>query len=308
MLADLEHELIRMAAGVRADWAIYVRFLSSGEEIAIDAERRVETMSVMKIPLLVTLFRAWEANEVDLEQRIVIDSEQKRFGTGVLRTLDDGLTLSLHDAATLMIIQSDNTATDVCFDAVGGPNAVTSTMRQLGFQSIETTCTTFEWFRALAASMDPSLADLSSGELFRHGYPDLSPRDLAAAREAFHFAGQHPFGLATAREIGRLLVMIEDGSCASRASCDEMLRILRLQQMNNRIPRYLFGATIAHKTGDFDPFIANDVGIIEPFGQPPIVACFFASHHRGVWATLEDAIARMAEKVYAYALTRGAHT
>jgi beta-lactamase class A len=308
MLADLEHELIRIAAGVRADWAIYVRFLASGEEIAIDADHRVETMSVMKIPLLVALFRAWEANEVDLDQRIVIDGGRKRFGTGVLRTLDDGLTLTLRDAATLMIIQSDNTATDVCFEAVGGPDVVTSCMRRLGFQSIEAAGTTFDWFRALAASMDPALAQLSPGELFRHGYPDRSPRDLAAAREAFHFAGRRPFGLATAREIGRLLTMIQDASCASRASCDDMLRILRLQQMNNRIPRYLFGATVAHKTGDFDPFIANDVGIIEPFGQPPVVACFFASHHRGIWATLEDAIARMAEKLYAYALTREVRT
>jgi beta-lactamase class A len=307
MLADLEYELIRIAAGVRADWAISVTFVTSDEEIAIDADRRVETMSVMKIPLLVTLFRACEANQVQLDQRIVIDSERKRFGTGVLRTLDDGLTLSLRDAATLMIIQSDNTATDICFEAVGGPDAVTTTMRQLGLQSIEAAGTTFDWFQALAASMEPALAQLSPGELFRHGYPDLSPRELAAAREAFHFGERRSFGLATAREIGKLLMMIDAASCASRASCDEMLRILRLQQMNTRIPRYIFGAAIAHKTGDFDPFIANDVGIIEPFGQPPIIACFFASHHRGIWANLEDAIARMAAKIYDYARTREVH-
>jgi beta-lactamase class A len=85
-----------------------------------------------------------------------------------------------------------------------------------------------------------------------------------------------------------------------------MLRILRLQQFRTRLPKYLFGASVAHKTGDFDPFIANDVGIVQPSGRPPFVACFFSARHRGIWAQLEEAIARMSEKVYDYALARDA--
>jgi hypothetical protein len=96
--------------------------------------------------------------------------------------------------------------------------------------------------------------------------------------------------------------MIWLNKCASQVSCNEMRRILRLQIYKTRIPKYLFGASVANKTGDFDPFIANDVGVIEPYERLPIIACFFSTHHRGIWANLEDAIARMGEKVWEYGL------
>ncbi|MBI3734854.1 MAG: serine hydrolase [Chloroflexi bacterium] len=306
MLSDLEHNLQRIADGVRAEWGIYVKFLASGDEIALNADTPMDTMSVIKVPLLVELFRRWDVGQVDLDQRITLQTGHKRFGTGVLRTLDDGLSLTLRDAAMLMIIQSDNTATDLCFDAVGGPDAVNAGMRALGLTSITAVGTCFDWFRALGAEMDASYAELSPEALFRKGYPALPPQEAAAARERFHFDGRHPFGLSSAREMGRLIEMIVNGECvgnADRAACDEMLRILGLQQFTSRIPKYLFGAVTPHKTGDFGPFIANDVGLIQPYGRPPVVLCFFNRRHRGIWAHLEDAVARMSEKVWEYAVS-----
>jgi beta-lactamase class A len=299
MLTDLHHDLERIANSVRADWGVYIKFLANGEEIAINADAPMDTMSVIKIPILVELFRQADAGRINLDQRIALQTHHKRFGTGVLRALDDGLSLTLRDAAMLMIIQSDNTATDLCFEAVGGPAVVTRTMRTLGLRSIEAVGTCFEWFRAMGVVMDASYANLSPTELFIRGYPALSPVEAAAARERFHFAGKHPFGLSSAREMGGLLEMIYKGKCASEASCAEILRIMRLQQFNTRIPKYLFGATTPHKTGDFGPFIANDVGLIEPYNKPPAIVCFFNAHHRGIWAHLEDAVARMSEKVWA---------
>jgi len=52
-----------------------------------------------------------------------------------------------------------------------------------------------------------------------------------------------------------------------------------------------------HKTGDFPPYIANDVGLIES-RQARTVVVFFSAHHRGIYAGLEDAIARMSEQVW----------
>ena len=305
MLIDLQRNIERIANGVKADWAIYIQFMASGDEIALNADVSMDTMSVIKLPLLVTLYRDLDAGRLHLDQRIVLETSHKRFGTGVLQYLDDGLTLTLRDAATLMIILSDNTATDLCFAGVGGPERVTRTMRQLGLVSIQASGLAFDWFRGLSTSMDPAYAGLSPEELFKKGYPPLSPEELAKAREMFHFTGGHPFALAHAREIGKLLEMIWNDQCASPNSCAAMRSILRFQQYRTRIPRYLFGASVAHKTGDFDPFIANDVGVIEPFAKSPIIVCFFACHHRGIWANLEEAIARMSEKVWEYGLHLG---
>jgi beta-lactamase class A len=292
----LQHSLERISQSVSADWGIYVKSLDSGEEIAINADRVMDTMSVIKVPLLVDAFRQVDAGKLNPADRITMSTADKRFGTGVLRTLNDGLNLSVHDALTLMVIQSDNTATDMIFSRVGGPAHVSDTMRQMGFKTINATGTAFDWFRALGENTDPAWGKLTPAELFTRGYPkSMSDADV----ERFHFEGKHPFGLSSAREMGRLLEMIAGNQAASQKSCEEMLRILRQQQMRTRIPKYLDDVSTPHKTGDFPPYIANDVGLIET-AKARVVVVFFCAHHRGIYAELEDAVARMSEQVWAY--------
>ena len=210
------------------------------------------------------------------------------------------MRFSLRDAATLMIIESDNTATDYCYEAVGGPDAVNATMRKLGFSHIEALGNCFDWFSALAGVIDPALGDLGPADLFRAGYPDLAPEDWISARDRFHFEEGRPFSRASARALGQLLELIWNDSCASASSCAEMRRILHSQVSRSRLPKYLPETKVAHKTGDFGPFIANDVGVIESRDIPPIIICVMMAAHRGIWENLEDTVARVAEKVWEY--------
>ncbi len=305
MPSELERSLRRLMLGVRADWALYVKFTGSGEEIAFNADTMMDTMSVIKIPLLVALFRACDRGALDLAQTCALETRFKRFGTGVLQAMDDGMVFSLRDAATLMIIESDNTATDYCYDAVGGPDAVNETMRELGLADIDVMGDGFDWFSALAASIDPALGELSPAALFRAGYPDLSPAEWERARERFHFETGRPFSRATARAIGGLLDMIWSDECASAESCAAMREILGRQISRSRLPKYLPEARVAHKTGDFNPFIANDVGVIESHAAAPIIISVLVAGHRGLWENLEDTIARMAEKIWEYGVYAG---
>src|SRR5215472_1805398 len=94
----LKSKMETIAHGVSADWGIYVKSLDTGEEIAIDADAVMDTMSAIKIPLLVDVYRQVDAGKIDPTQRIAMATADKRFGTGVLRTLDSGLELSFHDA------------------------------------------------------------------------------------------------------------------------------------------------------------------------------------------------------------------
>jgi beta-lactamase class A len=293
----LKQKLITISQGVSADWGIYIKSLDSGEEIAINADTVMDTMSAIKIPLLVDVYRQVDAGRINPAERIVMKTSDKRFGTGVLRTLEPGLDLSFHDALMLMIIQSDNTGTDMAFSRVGGPADVTQTMHQLGLNSITATGTTFDWFRALAEAGDPAYAKFTPEELFTKGFPaKLTDADV----ERFHFEGKHPFGLSSARDMGKLLAAIATNQAASEKSCKEMMRLMGMQQMRSRIPKYMDDDTrTPHKTGDFPPYIANDVGLIEtPAGR--VVVVFFSAHHRGYYSELEDAIARMSEQVWAY--------
>jgi beta-lactamase class A len=293
----LKAKLQTISQGVSADWGIYVKSLDTGEEIAINADSGMDTMSAIKIPLLVDVYRQVDAGKINPAERIVMKTADKRFGTGVLRTLEPGLNLDFHDALMLMIIQSDNTGTDMAFSRVGGPAHVTETMHQMGLNSILASGTTFDWFRALAATGDPSWANLTPEELFTKGFPEkITDADIAR----FHFEGKHPFGLSSARDMGKLLEMMATNQAASERSCKEMMRLMDMQQMSTRIPKYMDGQTrVPHKTGDFPPYIANDVGLIET-SAGRVVVVFFSAHHRGYYSELEDAIGRMSEQVWAY--------
>src|ERR1041385_9170584 len=84
----LRQKLEQISAGVSADWGIYIKSLDTGEEIAINADKTMDTMSAIKIPLLVDDYRLVDAGKIDPAPRFTMTTADKRFGTGVLRTLN----------------------------------------------------------------------------------------------------------------------------------------------------------------------------------------------------------------------------
>jgi beta-lactamase class A len=288
-LSWLQDKIEFLTRHVNAEWGIYVKSLDTGEEIALDADTVFDTMSVIKIPIMVEAFRQIEAGKLSLADRVTIRESDMRFGTGILRSLDPGAVVTLKDVLMLMNIVSDNTATDIAYEKVGGPARVTAAMRALGFKTIETRHTSFEWFRALSAAADPSYAELDPLQLFRKG-----GAGDAASRWKFHTEARTPYGLSSAREMGLLLEKIYRNEVASKASCELMIDMLGRQVYSTRLPRYLGGYRVPHKTGDFLPFIGNDVGyILSP--QIHLVVVVFDRRHRGDPVAFEDTIGRIAE-------------
>ncbi len=271
-LARLQANIERITKSVNAKWGIYMKCLETGDEIAINADEPMDTMSVIKIPLMVESFRQINEGKFSLADRVVIKEEDKRPGTGVIRSLDAGANLTIKDLLTLMIIVSDNTATDLMYGKIGGPEALNREMDRLGFKTIRAQRTGKEWFAALAA---------------------------APSRDEFHREGKTPFGLSSPREMGKLLEMIKRGQVVNQAASDQMLAIMRGQVYSSRLPKYVTGYRLPHKTGDFLPYVANDVGILESPSRN-IVLCVFTAQHYGVGTYLEDAIGRVAELVGNY--------
>ncbi len=268
----LDSELARITKSINATWGIYAKALDRDEEVAIDADRQMDTMSVIKIPLMTEVFQQVKDGRLALDTRYTVTKEDVRPGTGVLRSLDPGAVITVKDLITLMIIVSDNTATDVLYRMVGGPEAVNRRMQALGLVKTVAPAPARAWFDALRA---------------------------APSTEQFHREGKHPFGLSTPREIGKLLEMMERGALVDKAASDQMLQILRGQLYRTRIPRLLSGYRIPHKTGDFLPYIGNDVGVLEG-GASPVVLSVFTANHFGSGDALEEAIGRISREIAAY--------
>ena len=268
----LQTNIERITQSVNAKWGIYIKCLETGEEIAVNADEQMDTMSVIKIPLMVEAFRQIEDKKYALTDRVTLKEADFRPGTGVIRSLDSGASLTIKDLLSLMIIVSDNTATDLLFSKVGGTEPVNKLMQDYKLGTIKATGTTDVWFKALRAA--PSAAE-------------------------FHKQGKTPFGLSSARDMGRLLEKIKSGEAVSKSASEQMLQIMRGQVYSSRLPKYVTGFAVPHKTGDFLPYIGNDVGIMESQGRNIIISVFTANHY-GIGPQLEDAVARIAEQTANY--------
>jgi beta-lactamase class A len=271
-LQRLEASILRTTRSVNATWGIYVKSLQTGETVAVDADRQMETMSTIKIPLMVEAFEQLKAGKFKLTDKYTLVQADVQPGTGTIQRLDPGAVMTVKDLITLMIIVSDNTATEVLYRMVGGPAIVNARMESLGLKTTRAMNVPSRWF-----PMQRS----------------------AATTEQFYRDGAYPFGFSTAREMGRLLEMMERGTLVDKESSALMLRIMRGQLYRTRIPRYATGYTIPHKTGDFLPYVGDDVGVLEAPGRT-IVLSIFTGNHFGSGEMLENAIGLVARDVADY--------
>ena len=294
-LKNVERQIEQIRRHFPGEMAVYMKNLSTGEEIALDADHVYETFSVIKVPIMVEVLRQVENGVFSLSDRIELKASDARWPSGVLYAMDPGLQPTIKDLLTLMIIISDNAATDILADKVGRAN-VTKTMQSLGLEKTTIDFSDLEYDRVWLGFLDPHFRNETPEGVMSfpfHKYTD------AQAREAFRRAieeGGIYFGHSTARETGRLLELLANHQLVSQQASRLMLEILKKQQVNNRFPRYLRDIPAAHKTGDGQPFIANDAGILWVKGQP-IVLVAFTARHRGETPALHDAVARVAAYV-----------
>ena len=107
----------RRFSGVLGLWAHDLR---TGEEVALDACESFPSASTIKLWILRELFRQAELGRLDLDgSRVVLAEGDHTLGSGVLKDLSAGVSMSLRDVATLMVTVSDNTATNLLIRWLG---------------------------------------------------------------------------------------------------------------------------------------------------------------------------------------------
>jgi len=272
----------------------YAKHLPTGREIAIRADEPVNTVSVIKLPIMLLAYRDAEAGRVDLDDRYTIRPEDMRRGTGVLQGFKAGLQPTYRDLVAQMIVTSDNTATDILIARLG-LERVNQMLEALGYKETRLRMTIGQLFRGVWEQLDPKHAALSDREVFERGFPN----DAGSRERYFAYVAEPAkwFGRTTAREVSRLLEQLQKGELASRAASDEMLDILKDQIYFSRLPqRIRFRAQVGHKTGDWPPIIGNDVGIVYSLSGPIVISAF-TNQNRGSFVDLETTLGRVAEDI-----------
>src|ERR1019366_5939512 len=139
LAADLDAEIARLAKisdGVVGVSALHVE---SNRRFAFHGEDRFPMASSFKIPIAVQLLDRVDRGELRLDQMVTIEPHDLHPGSGMLTSLlnKPGVALSLRNLLELMLLISDNSATDIVLRLAGGPEAVTAKMRALGISGID---------------------------------------------------------------------------------------------------------------------------------------------------------------------------
>jgi beta-lactamase class A len=276
-VAGLQRQLDAELARFPGRAGVWVKHLTTGDEAAFHADETFNSASVIKLPVLIMAYQLAERGGLSLDERLTIRKDDIRGGSGVLRYHDAGLQPTLRDVLMQMVITSDNTATDLAIARLGGVARVNAWMKENGIdEGLHLTQTTGELFAKYGA-----LAK------------DANRNERTNADRAFWL------GEMTPRATGRLLERMHSGTLVSAKASEEMIRVLRAQQAGaRRLPHFL-SVPVAHKTGDFPPVLANDVGIVFA-SSGPIVIAFFANAITGPYGEAEDRIGRVAQLIVEY--------
>ncbi len=296
--ASAQEPLQRSVSGalnaLSAKSSIYAKHLPSGRTIEVRADLPMNTLSVIKIAVMLQAFRDVEGGKLKLTDRYLIRPEDLRRGSGLIQTFDAGLNPTYRDLIEQMIITSDNTATDIMIRTVGLAR-VNTMLAQLGFRETRLNRTTGDLFREVWIRADAKNATMTDREVYERRFPN----DPKASERSFALEGDSTrwLGRTTAREMASLLEGILTAKYASKLSSDVMIGMLRRQFYSSRLPqRIQYKASVAHKTGDWPPIAGNDVGIIFYDGGPAIVSVF-TNQNTGDFFELESTLGRIAEQV-----------
>ena len=116
---ELQHAASRHLVDLQHRQRIVERqLLLLGERLSLRGDETFPTASLIKVPILVTLYDLAEQKQLSLDDPLTVLKIDQVPGSGVLQFMHPGMSLSVHDAASLMIVLSDNTATNLLLDRI----------------------------------------------------------------------------------------------------------------------------------------------------------------------------------------------
>jgi beta-lactamase class A len=277
----LEDQLRTIVAAHHGEVAIYAEDLTTHRKVQISADTPVQTASVIKLAILYEALEQVRAGKVHFDDRVTLTKPEQVQGSGVLLFFDAPLTLTFKDVLTMMIVMSDNTATNLAIDHLGLAN-IDGRLQKLG---------------------------LKDTYLYKKVFTPVEP-GVTMPADYKHFG----IGKTTAREMAALMGKLVSCDLAGpdspllpgdAALCQVAMKMLHDQFYRTAIPRYLdampgaTGDSIANKTGSLDA-VRNDVAAISTKHGIVLLSVFTFHNRDQSWTQDQEAeltIAKIARAV-----------
>ncbi len=251
---SIEDAVLPLIKNYQGDVAVAVYHFESDTHWSIRGDAVMPTASLIKLPVMIEAYRQAAAGKVKLDQPIVVKKDDMVQGSGILTShFSPGTTISLRDAIRLMIVYSDNTATNLVVDAIGLP-ATTAAMKELGYPETQL-----------------------NSKVFR--------RDLSIALER---SEKYGLGSTTALDMIHLLTRLKRGELASSDATNAMLEHLIQCDDKSRFPLLLPAKVkVAHKTGSVTR-VRTDAGLLMGNGCT-IALCVLTDNNKDIRWTDDNA-------------------
>jgi beta-lactamase class A len=234
--AHLDELVKARIGGFQGKVSLYAKNLESGTSYGLAANEPVRTASTIKLAIMVECFAEAAEGKLRFTESIKIPADEKVSGSGIVQDLSVS-ELPVVDLIDLMIVLSDNTATNLILNRIGG-NAVNARMASLGLTQTRV--------------MRKILGDRQ----------DLKPQPSGVTEEGAKQENKKwGIGRSSPAEMVRLLEKIYRGELVNKPASEEMLRVLKRQRDHDCLGRDLKDVTIASKSGSLGG-LRSDVGII----------------------------------------------
>ncbi|MBB6449866.1 beta-lactamase class A [Geomicrobium halophilum] len=248
---DQLHTLLSEKNVGLAIYGIGIHHVEKNESFYMNGNELFQQASIFKIPILLSLLRQVDSNIIHLSNTITLSHKDVVPGSGVLKDLDYGITLTIKDLATLMIIVSDNMATDQIINLVG----LEQIQQDLIDWELNDTHIVLNTYELLCSSVGLSPDSYNDKLIYRL---DIKAFD----HESPVFQTETRTNTTTPRDMNNLLKKLVSGEILTEKNTAIALDILGRQQLNHRIPALLENdVKVMHKTGSLGPVI-NDTGIL----------------------------------------------
>jgi beta-lactamase class A len=278
---SLEAQVHAIAAEHHGDVALFAENLKTHETVAISPDTPVQTASVIKLAILYEALEQVRSGKAHFDDKIMLAKADQVQGSGVLLFFDAPLSLTLKDVLTMMVVMSDNSATNLAIDHLGLEN-IDARIAKLG---------------------------LKDTYLYKKVF-------MPAPAGVVMPADQKKFGLGktTAREMAMVMTKIARCELAEPGGqtqaddaklCEVALKMLHVQFYRSAIPRYLDrmpGATsdsIANKTGSLDA-VRNDVAAVSTKNGMLVISVFTFNNKDHSWGAEQEGeltIAKLAREI-----------
>jgi beta-lactamase class A len=273
--SKLESRLAPLAKAHKGKVAIAVKHLETGESFTLNADDVMPTASLIKLAVMAEVYQQAADGKVKLTDTVALRKDDKVQGSGILTEhFSEGATFPLRDAVRLMIVFSDNTATNLVVDKIG----IAATGKRMKAWGFPNTMIHHKVFKGSTTSIDPERTE-------KYGLGSTTPNEMIGLLEKLH-----------------------QGKLVNAEASKEMLEHLKKCDDKDKFPALLpEGTMVAHKTGSVNE-VRTDAGIIYTPGGP-VAVCVLTNENEDQRWKPDNAgnvlCAKVAKEVYDYFSAKG---